>query len=62
MVDNLRVYRMAVEYQMNPERARKLLEMAGKQPEIVRLIRKYNMLKEGGAVGQENPGGLHRCL
>lgn len=62
MIDEERVQWMARRYEMNPLMARKLLELARAEPEIVRLGRRYRWLKEGDTVeykdDQEAPGQL----
>lgn len=62
MVDEERVQQMAMRYEMTPQMARKLLELARAEPEIMRLSRRYRWLKEGDTVGnqddQEAPGQL----
>ena len=62
MIDEERVQRMARRYEMNPQMARKLLEMARVEPAIVRLSRKYGKLMEGDSSGQEYSLRLHRCM
>ena len=62
MIDEERVQWMARRYEMNPQMARKLLEMARAEPAIVRLSRKYGKLREGDTVGQADFIRLHRCL
>lgn len=62
MVNKEKVQQMARRYEMNPSMARKLLELARAEPEIMRLSKRYRWLKEGGTVGnqddQEAPGQL----
>lgn len=41
MVDERSVQLMARRFEMNPDKARKLLELARAEPAIVRLSRKY---------------------
>ena len=62
MIDEERVQRMARRYEMNPQMARKLLEIAMAEPEIVRLRRKHDKMREGDSVGQADFIRLHRCL
>lgn len=54
MIDEERVQWMARRYEMNPHMARKLLEMARAEPAIVRLSRKYDRLREGDTVGNQD--------
>lgn len=54
MIDEERVQRMARRYEMNPQMARKLLEMARAEPEIVRLSRKHDKMREGDSVGNQD--------
>lgn len=62
MIDEERVQRMARRYEMNPQMARKLLEMARAEPAIVMLSRKHDKMREGDSSGQEYSLRLHRCL
>lgn len=54
MIDEERVQRMASRYEMNPQMARKLLELARAEPEIMRLSKRYRRLKEGDTVGNQD--------
>lgn len=50
MIDEERIRRMAREYQMNPDLARKLLLQAGTVPEILKRMRLY---ERGDTDGEE---------
>lgn len=54
MINDGIVQQMARKYEMNPDMARKLLEMARAQPAIAKLCREYDKLREGDTVGKEN--------
>lgn len=54
MIDEERVQWMARRYEMNPLMARKLLEMARAEPAIMILSRKYDKLREGDTVGNQD--------
>lgn len=54
VIDEERVQRMASRYEMNPQMARKLLELARAEPEIMRLSKRYRRLKEGDTVGNQD--------
>ena len=62
MIDEERVQRMAMRYEMNPPMVRKLLELARAEPAIVRLSRKHDKLRDGDTSGREYSLRLHRCL
>lgn len=52
MIDDSRVERMAREYEMSPQLARKLLEEAREQPAaVIRRVRRYAEVVGGEAVG-----------
>ena len=40
-MDERKVYHMCRNFQMSPGRARKILAQAGTEPEIVKLIKRY---------------------
>ena len=59
MIDDRIVLQMARTYGMNPDKARKLLKDARSEPEIVRLIRRYEQLGVGGdRNGQDGAGAV----
>lgn len=59
-MDERKVYHMCRNLQMSPGRARKILEQAGTEPEIVKLSRRYE--RGGDTDGEEHTGAVHRCV
>jgi len=59
-MDERKVYHMCRNLQMSPGRARKNLEQAGTEPEIVKLSRRYE--RGGDTDGEEHTGAVHRCV
>lgn len=62
-IDEHRIQIMALEYEMNPDKARKLLRKARDEPiAILKRNREYQMLVGGDTNGQKHSGAVHRCL
>ena len=65
MIDEKRVLQAAKELNMNPDKARKLLEDARSEPAIMKRIHKYEQRVGGGNSGsqdnQETPGQLQEA-
>ena len=62
-IDEHRVQIMALEYEMNPDKARKLLHKARDEPiAILKRNKEYQMLAGGDTNEQEHSGAVHRCL
>ena len=59
-MDERKVYHMCRNFQMSPGRARKILAQAGTEPEIVKLIKRYE--RGGESDGEEYTGTVHRCV
>lgn len=59
-MDERKVYHMCQNFQMSPGRARKILAQAGTEPEIVKLIKRYE--RGGESDGEEYTGTVHRCV
>ena len=51
MLDEKRVLQVAKEFNMNPDKARKLLEDARSEPAIMKRIHKYEQRVGGGSSG-----------
>ena len=57
MLDEKRVLQVAKEFNMNPDKARKLLEDARSEPAIMKRIHKYEQRVGGDSSGsQDNQG------
>lgn len=52
MLDEKRVLQVAKEFNMNPDKARKLLEDARSEPAIMKRIHKYEQRVGGGSSGR----------
>lgn len=53
MIDEHRIQIMAMEYQMNPEKARKLLHRARDEPVAILMTNRRQMLAGGDTNGQK---------
>lgn len=63
MIDDIRVLQMAMKFEMNPEKARRLLEQARDEPRaILERNRIYQNIVGGDTDGQEYSGAIHRRM
>ena len=58
MIDEKRVLQVARELNMNPDKARKLLEDARSEPAIMKRIHKYEQLAGGDRGGHNSAGAV----
>ena len=61
MIDEKRVLQVARELNMNPDKARKLMEDARSEPAIIKQIHKYEQLVGGDRGGQDSAGAVCRA-